>query len=352
MNTLSPNVLISCAGRRNYLVGQFADALAGSGLVVATDASPHAVALVEADVAVTMPTVFDPHYVDALLETCRRQDVGVVISVNDHELPILAAARERFLENGIWLVVSEPEVIAVCFDKMKTRSRLAKMGLNVPATFTTLPEVEAALRERAVQFPLIVKPRWGSGSFGVFVVRDLQELQHSCALLAGMTERSLFNNYAPEAGSGPIAVQQLIQGTEYGLDIVNDLDGCHVATFVKQKLGMRSGETDKAVTVVDPQLELLGRRLGDALGHIGNLDCDVMRLGDELFVLDLNPRFGGGYPFSHMAGANLPAAILAWARGDALQEDWLRIRPGVVGAKCDRLVEIDLGETYAEAVNA
>ena len=102
----------------------------------------------------------------------------------------------------------------------------------------------------------------------------------------------------------PVLIQELIIGEEYSLDVVNDLDGRHVATFARCKLAMRAGETDRAVTVDREELHRLGAAIGGQLGHAGNLDCDVLAAQDRMYVLDLNPRFGGGYPFSHAAGAN------------------------------------------------
>ena len=64
-----------------------------------------------------------------------------------------------------------------------------------------------------------------------------------------------------------------------------------------------------------PDLEETGFRIGEALGHICNLDCDIFESGGRFYLLEMNPRFGGGYPFSHMAGANYPAAIVAWLEG-------------------------------------
>ncbi len=121
--------------------------------------------------------------------------------------------------------------------------------------------------------------------------------------------------------------------------MINDLQGRYVSTLIKRKLSMRAGETDRAITVHDPELEALGQRLGQALGHVGNLDCDVIVGPDGPRVIELNPRFGGSYPFAHQAGANLPAALLAWALGNAARPEWLRVRPNVTSAKCDRLVE-------------
>ena len=133
-------------------------------------------------------------------------------------------------------------------------------------------------------------------------------------------------------------IQERLHGQEYGLDVVNDLDGHYVTTFAKRKLAMRDGETDRACTEAHEGLLRLGEALGRTLKHRGNLDCDVFVSGNDCYVLEMNPRFGGGYPFSHVAGANLPAALIAWAQGQQPDPAWLTVEPGVRAAKCDRLV--------------
>ena len=134
-------------------------------------------------------------------------------------------------------------------------------------------------------------------------------------------------------------IQQCIKGKEYGLDIMNDLQGNHVAVSVKQKLAMRAGETDKAITVDNAEIREIGTTIGKALKHIGNLDCDILEENGEYYVLELNPRFGGGFPFSYEAGVNLPGAIISWAKGENFDTTTLIPRYGETYAKCDYLVK-------------
>ena len=105
-------------------------------------------------------------------------------------------------------------------------------------------------------------------------------------------------------GSKTMLVQQWIAGPEYGLDIVNDLNARHVGILARRKLVMRGGSTGSAVSVHEPRLTRLGEFIGQRLAHLGSLDCDIIAGDHNLMVLDLNPRLGGGYPFSHLAGAN------------------------------------------------
>src|SRR5207248_4061835 len=122
----------------------------------------------------------------------------------------------------------------------------------------------------------------------------------------------------------------------YGLDIVNDLNGRYVCTFAKRKLRMRAGQTDRAVTVKDERLEKLGQTIGENLGHVGILDCDLFVSEQGCRVIDLNPRIGGGYPFSHIAGANYPAALIAWMNGEQADPKFFQIQPHVTVSRCNR----------------
>ena len=103
---------------------------------------------------------------------------------------------------------------------------------------------------------------------------------------------------------------------------------------------MRAGETDKAITLIDNRFEQLGRIISKNLKHIGNLDCDVFEFNNELYVLELNPRFGGGYPFSHQAGINIPAIYIEWLKGNKDIDKYTTYRPNVMSSKCDRLITI------------
>ena len=93
---------------------------------------------------------------------------------------------------------------------------------------------------------------------------------------------------------------------------------------------MRAGETDIAETIVgDARFDALAKAISAALPCPGNMDVDVFDDGGALRVLEMNARFGGGYPFSHMAGVDLPRALVAWLRGESEPGGSLEVdRPG------------------------
>lgn len=335
------NVLLTCAGRRNYLVKFFQHALKGRGQVLAADASAEAPAFRDADESFVVPMLSDPAYIDALLTICRQRCVRLLISPNDLELQALARNRDRFLEGGTIAVVSSLEVTDKCFDKWESLKFLKACNLDAPATYLSLTDVREALARGDITFPLVIKPRWGTTAIGIEYPEDREELELDYLLARKRIQRTCLWEMSATDPERCILIQKRLCGQEYGLDVVNDLDGRHVCTLVKRKLAMRAGQTDRAITVKSDRLEKIGEVIGRELGHVGVLDCDVMVTEEGCYVLDLNPRIGGGYPFSHMAGANLPAALMAWANCEQPDTRWLQVEPNIVTSKYDMLAIVN-----------
>ena len=333
------NILFTCAGRRTYLLKYFKENLTECDKVVATDMQLSAPALQVADVKLQVPAVYDPEYVNITLNICKEQQIDVLLSLNDLELPILAENKARFEELGVKVIVSSPEVIDIAFDKYKTAQWVESLGLFAPKTYVRLEDAKRALAAGEIEFPLFMKPRWGSGSIGLESIADMEELDTYYNLLMKKIKKTILATAS--VGDEYIMIQEKLTGSEFGLDIMNDLEGNHVAVSVKQKLAMRAGETDKAVTVDLPEVREMGRKIGEALGHIGNLDVDIMQRADGAYcVLELNPRFGGGFPFSYEAGVNMPKAIIQWVKGENVDPAMLQPEYGRMFSKNDYLMEI------------
>lgn len=333
------NILFTCAGRRTYLLKYFKENMSEGDKIVATDMQLSAPALTAADVKIQVPAVYDPSYIDVTLKICKEQKIDALLCLNDLELPILAENKAKFEALGVMVIVSDPEVIDICFDKYKTAKWVESIGLNAPKTYVRLAEAKAALAKGEIAFPLFMKPRWGSGSIGLESIADMEELDIYYNLLMKKIKKTILATAS--VGDEYIMIQEKLTGKEYGLDIMNDLKGNNVGVSVKQKLAMRAGETDKAITVDIPVVTEMGRKIGENLKHIGNLDVDIMqRANGDYCVLELNPRFGGGYPFSYEAGANMPKAILSWLKGQHVDKSWLKPTIGKMFSKNDYLVEI------------
>lgn len=333
------NILFTCAGRRTYLLKYFKENLAEGDKVIATDMQLSAPALQVADVKLQVPAVYDPEYVNITLNICKEQKIDALLSLNDLELPILAENKARFEKLGVKVIVSDPEVIDIAFDKYKTAMWVESLGLVAPKTYVRLEDAKKALEAGEIEFPLFMKPRWGSGSIGLESIADMEELDIYYNLLMKKIKNTILATAS--VGEEYIMIQEKLTGSEFGLDVMNDLEGNNVAVSVKQKLAMRAGETDKASTIDIPEVREMGRKIGESLGHIGNLDVDIMQRADGVYcVLELNPRFGGGFPFSYEAGVNMPKAIIQWIKGEDVDSSMLQPEYGRMFAKNDYLMEI------------
>ena len=333
------NILFTCAGRRTYLLKYFKENMTEDDKVFATDMQLSAPALQAADVKLQVPAVYADNYIDITLDICKTHHIDALISLNDLELPILADNKSKFEAIGTKVIVSDPQVIDIAFDKYKTAQWVESLGLNAPKTYVRLADAKSALAKGEIAFPLFLKPRWGSGSIGLETVEDMEELDIVYGLLFRKIKKTILATAS--VGDEYILIQEKLTGKEFGLDIMNDLSGCNVAVSVKQKLAMRAGETDKAITMDLPEVREIGRKIGESLKHVGNLDMDVMqRANGDYCILELNPRFGGGYPFSYEAGVNMPKAIIEWVKGNAVDPSILVPTYGKMFAKNDYLMEI------------
>ncbi len=336
------NILFTCAGRRNYLINYFKEALDHKGNIVAVDMQLTAPALVDADIAREVPGIYDPAYISALKAIIEEEEISAVISLNDLELPILSKHKEELEALGAKIIISDPTVISIAFDKWETYTFFKGLGIDTPETYLTLDDALTAIDKAELQYPVIIKPRWGSASISIDVAENEEELRLAYRLQHIKVGRSILSNASSGDMEKSILIQEKIDGEEYGIDILNDFEGNHYDSFIRKKMAMRSGETDKAVSVINPKFSKIAKTIAENTKHIGNMDCDFFVKDDKVYYLELNPRFGGGYPFSHEAGINTPAIYLAWLTGESNVDQFNNFKDGLMFSKCDRMMPIKI----------
>lgn len=335
------NILFTCAGRRNYLINYFKEALNNEGKVFAADMDMTAPALVDADCALKVVSVYDENYISLILDIAKENNITAIISLNDLELPILSENKALFEKENIRVIVSDKNVIDIAFDKFKTHQFLEEIGLNSPKTHINLESAKQAITANELNFPVIVKPRWGSASIGLDIAETIEELELMYKLQKIKLSKSILSTASNVDFDNAILIQEVLKGDEYGLDIVNDFNKNHYGTFARKKLKMRSGETDKAMSVINPEFHKIGEIIGNNLQHIGNADCDVFLVNNKPYVLEINPRFGGGYPFSHEAGVNITKMYIEWLKGNTSIETLNDYKENIVFSKCDRMLRVN-----------
>lgn len=334
------NILLTCVGRRTYLVHYFKEAVGESGKVCVANSSPLSPAFAAADRWVVTPLIYEETYIPFLLEYCKQEEIQVLISLFDIDLPVLAAHKDKFAAQGVTVVVSDPDVIDVCNDKLLMSIFLKERWFATPDCYLSVEEALEAIGDGDLSYPVMIKPRWGMGSLSIYQAENEEELK----VFYEKSRREIGRSYLKyESGADAdhaILIQQMVSGQEYGLDIINDLKKQYQNTIVKKKLAMRSGETDCAVVEDLPRLREIGEQVASELGHVGNLDMDIILSGGTAYIIDMNGRFGGGYPYSHMAGANVPKAILDWVKGNPCDPADVAAKPGMTFCKDITMTEI------------
>lgn len=327
------NILLTSAGRRSYLVKYFKEALNGDGLVHAANSSSLSTAFLYADKTVITPLIYDDNYIPFLLEYCKENAIDAVISLFDVDLMVLAKNKDLFTKQRIRVIVANEDAIDICNDKWHTYRFCLDNNISAPRTYLHLADALVDIEQGNLSFPLFVKPRWGMGSLSVFCAENTEELK----VFYEKSKREIQNSYLKYESQANIEeavlIQESLKGQEYGIDVINDLEGNYKNTIIRHKFAMRSGETDAAVIVENDNIKAVGEVISKKLRHPGNLDADIFLVDDKPYLLELNARFGGGYPFSHVAGVNMPLAIVKWLKGEAVPFELLTATAGVMASK-------------------
>ena len=281
------NILILSCGTRNKVVQYFRKAFAGIGSVVATDMSPYAPALYEADKYYIVPRMTAPGYIEVILDICRKEQIKGVLSLIDPELSLLAANQKRFVDIGVTVIGSDYERCELSFDKMKMYRWLIEHGYKCARSYTEKKAFLADVQQGVLDYPVFVKPVCGSASISINKAYDRETveflLKHSDNMM----------------------IQEFLHGQEIGADVYIDLiSGEVVSIFTKKKLLMRAGETDKAESFKDEKLFALIRSFARVSGFRGQIDIDIFEINGEYYISEVNPRFGGGYPHAYECGVD------------------------------------------------
>lgn len=337
------NVLLTSVGRRAYMVKYFKEVLGAEGQVHVCNSDNKSIAFKYADKKVISPLIYDENYIPFLVEYCKENSIDIIISLFDIDLLILARHKKEFEEIGTNVIVSNEGIIEICNDKWQTYEFLTKNCFNTPKSFLKIKEVIKKIKEGNLSYPVVVKPRYGCGSISVSIAHDEEDLIY-LTKKANQEINDSYLKYESAASDEKIVYQECLIGQEYGADIINNLKGEVQNVIVRKKIAMRSGETDIAELVDEPIIRDELGRLGIITKHIANMDCDVFLVNGKPYILELNARFGGGYPFSHMGGCNLPQAIVNWVKGEKVDRDTLLSRTGVIGFKEIFISELDTNE--------
>lgn len=293
------NILILSCGTRNKIIQYMKKELAGTGRVIATDMSPNAPALYEADQYYLVPRMTEPGYLEVILDICRKEKVDGVFSLIDPELSLLAEHEEEFRALGVRVIGSSYELCERTLDKWQMYCWLSEHGYRCARSYIEPQAFFRDVEQGTIGYPVFVKPVRGSASIAISKVYDRETVEF------------LF------AHSEGLMIQEYLKGQEIGADCYIDLvSGELISVFTKKKLVMRAGETDKGLSFKDPELFDLISHFVEECGFTGQIDIDIFDCGGKYYISEVNPRFGGGYPHAYECGVNHMAYIVRNLRGE------------------------------------
>jgi carbamoyl-phosphate synthase large subunit len=249
----------------------------------------------DADKAYVVPRIDDPGYLDEIISICKKENISGVFSLIDPELSLIARHADKFTDIGVTPIVSSYELCETSLDKFKMFDMLSKLGIPTPKCYPSIDIFEASREAGEVGFPVFVKPQKGSASININEVRSKEMLT------------ALFHDYEG------LMIQEYMDGQEYGADVYIDMiSGKCTSIFLKKKIKMRAGETDKSVSTRSENLFKQLATFVETVGYRGMIDVDLFynEEQDTWYLSEVNPRFGGGYPHAYECGVNFPKFIM------------------------------------------
>lgn len=284
------NILILSAGRRVELTQEFMDEvkkISANAKVFCTDLNPELSSACQiADGFFSVPRVTADNYIDIIEKICFENNIGLVIPTIDTELELLSNVRERFSQQNIQVIISDLSFVSYCRDKRKTAQLFDLLNIDQPAI----------LDKRSLTFPCFCKPYDGSCSKGAIALFSESELTPELI----NDPKNMFMELVPKRYS------------EYTIDGYYSKNGYLKCLVPRKRIEVRGGEVSKGVTRRNFVYDYLFERVSHLDGARGCITFQlfVNEQDNKIKGLEINPRFGGGYPLAYDAGANFPKWLI------------------------------------------
>ena len=286
------NILITCAGRRVSLLKSFETEVQNLGLdsqVYAADMTPDLSSACQvARKFFKISSVINEFYIEELISIVKENNIGILIPTIDTELEILANNRNLFSENNCSIILSDIEFIKNCNDKRKTQKLFYNLNFDTPKVFTP---------DRLI-YPLFIKPFDGSRTIDTHIVLSEDEINKEYL----SNPKYIFQEYINQENYYEITV-----------DVYYDRHSILKCIIPRKRLEVRDGEVSKGLTIMPIYFDKLLDNLSKVKGAKGCINVQfLVKAGseDRILGIEINPRFGGGFPLSYAAGGNFPKWIL------------------------------------------
>lgn len=281
--------------------------------LVATDFSKNSAGLYLSDKYYIVPETLDPKYIPTILDICEKEHIDLIFPSYDDLIPFYSKNKKLFEDYGIRVAVNDYDVITTASDKLLTYRKLRDI---VPVAKTyTFKELETQISNEL--FPLVLKPRIASGSKDLHIVEKMTDFEYYTDLFKDRSDDFVFQEY--------------LQGVEYTVDLLCDLNGNFLSAIPRVRLQVKAGVSYKGITVNDPKINYIANMLTSGINLIGPTCFQLIKSSNNVIKLfEINPRICGTMAFSKNAGVNLPLLTVKLYTNQKIEENELEFKHGVL----------------------
>jgi len=255
---------------------------------------------------------FEPLTAEDVLEIVAKEQskgtlVGVIVQFGG-QTPLKLANTLR--DAGVPILGTSADAIDLAEDRKRFQALLNELGLKQPRNATVMTAEDAVIAAREVGYPVILRPSYVLGGRGMVVVADESELKKE------VSSGELFRI----SGDNPVLIDGFLnRATEVDVDAICDKDGdVFIAGIMEhiEEAGVHSGDSACSLPpfslkpAIIAEIERQTVAMAKALKVQGLMNVQYAIQGDEIFVLEVNPRASRTVPFVAKA-VGMPIAAIA-----------------------------------------
>lgn len=300
------NILFTSVGRRYYIIDYFKKNLDKKTKIISINSSNHSSAKNNSNFFYTSPEIQSEKYIKFVSSIIKKHKIKLVVPLIDMDSKKLSKNISIINKLNAILISPPYKIVNIISDKYKLYKFLIKNNFCTPKTYISKNDFLTDFRKKKIKFPIMLKPRYGTSSILTIKAKNVSELNLFYKYLLKIINYQYFNE---KNHRKKIVIQEYIEGTEYGLDLLNSIGKNYHSHLLKEKIKMRNGETD-ICKISNKNISNMCKKISELILHNFLVDIDMIEMSKKFYIIDINPRIGGGYPFTHTAGFDMIKYLL------------------------------------------
>jgi carbamoyl-phosphate synthase large subunit len=263
----------------------------GASRIIGVDCIPDAAGLYLCDKHYIAGLASSPGYIDSLIDICRKESADILIPIVEDELLPIHDNIHRFEEIGTKVAIQPRKVIEIFCDKYLSSVNLRNSGIAAPETILFTPEnynMIMDLKEK-YGFPLLLKPRYGRGSRGIFLIKTVKQLDAYMDILKN--ERYVIQEYLGN------------DDQEYTCAVFKT-PTMKEPYMIILKRRLNNGTTVSAEVTFDDVLTRVCNEVINITPIEGSLNIQARKKNNIPYVFDINTRYSSTTFIRTMCGFN------------------------------------------------